>query len=107
MTHAERLTAARAFRKNVLAERDSLREQLAEKTRALAETSGILESLRALAEMTHWAELSSGATMKEGARVRYFGRTYICIKDHTKALTRSPSNEEYWREEAEQWNTRE
>lgn len=99
MTHTERLAAAKEFRKTVLLERDSLRKQLEAKTKELTEKIGIVESLQTLAEMTHWAELTSGTTIKEGEKVRYLAKTYVCIKEHTKALTRSPINGEYWMED--------
>lgn len=98
MTHEERLAAARAFRQNVIAERDTLREQLREKTREALDAMNIAERWRARAEMTLWAELSSGASVAVGDRVRYMLRTYECIKAHSKALTRSPLSLEYWQE---------
>ena len=108
MTHEQRLAAAHAFRTNVLEERSRLRKSLLERESLIArlqqerdEASALVDRWSALAEMTMWAELDSGKTIHTGDRVRYLLRTYECVKDHTKALLRSPLNGEYWKEVAD------
>ena len=93
--------------RQIKADRTSLAARLADSDTLLAqlrqerdESAALLAHWRGLAEMTLWAELASGAAVKLGDRVRYLLCTYECVKDHTKALTRSPLNAEYWQEVA-------
>ncbi|MEG0766536.1 MAG: hypothetical protein RR482_02365 [Clostridia bacterium] len=51
--------------------------------------------------MPVWAELDSGATVAVGTKVRYMLKVYECTTEHTKALTRLPSNGSCWREVAD------
>ena len=81
-----RIDRARAFRRDVLDQLDNLR----------LERVTLLEKIQRLKSMTLWAELDSGASIKVGDEVRYFFKTYHCIKAHTKALTRRPTDTEYW-----------
>ena len=82
----------------IQADRTTLRERLQEKAQALAEVETMASRWKTLAEMTLWAELDSGAAISEGQRVRYLMHTYECIQAHTKALTRRPTVEQYWKE---------
>ena len=86
MSNRERLTA--------IIERARRRETLLAQARSSLTSLG--ERFAALKAATYWAELDSGASIAVGATVRYFGKTYTCIKVHTKALLRSPLNGEYW-----------
>ena len=77
-------------------EKDSLIERLrAERD----EKAALLEHFRELAEMTTWAELDSGSHIAVGVRVRHMLHVYVCVKDHTKALIRSPIDTQYWQRE--------
>ena len=78
-----------------LADSDGIRARLQQERDELRSSA---DRWRALAEMTLWAELDSGASIKVGDRVRYMLRTYECTADHTKALTRRPTVTEYWKE---------
>ncbi|MDO4581972.1 MAG: hypothetical protein Q4B96_05265 [Bacillota bacterium] len=89
---SERIAAALAHVRGIL---DSRAAEIREKDELLAELRNKFERLDAT---TFWAELDSGKSIAEGAEVRYFGKYYRCIKAHTKALLRSPLNEEYWQE---------
>ena len=84
--------AAQAVKERYDARETLLARLQAERDDAAAQ----VEKWRALAEMTRWAELSSGAAINAGDRVRHGLHTYACVKAHTKALTRSPINTEYW-----------
>ena len=75
-----------------------LQAREAERKTRISELEALVNKWKELAEMTRWAELSSGANVAEGDKVRHLFKTYICIKAHTKALTRSPINTEYWTE---------
>ena len=94
-------TSLRAQLADASAERDSLRTQLADKLTELAAANSLAARWRALADMTYWAELASGATVKSGDRVRYLGRTYECTQEHAKALLLSPQNGAYWQKAEE------
>ena len=85
---ADRLERAIAFRKNVLDELGNLR----------VERVSLLEKIEKLRNMTLWAELDLGAAISVDTEVRYFFRTYRCIKAHTKAITRRPTDTAYWEE---------
>ena len=81
---------------------EQLRQERAEAVSLLEAARQNMESWRQLAEMTNWWEIASGKAIKAGDRVRYALRTYVCIKDHTKALTRSPLDNQYWEQEETQ-----
>jgi len=49
-----------------------------------------------LSNTTFWAELDSGVDVAVGTEVRYRGTYYVCIRAHTKGLTRLPTNRTYW-----------
>ena len=85
---SSRLERAIAFRRDVLNELGNLR----------IERVTLLEKIQKLKNMTLWAELDSGASIAVGTEVRYFLKTYKCIKAHAKALTRRPTDSEYWEE---------
>lgn len=73
----------------------NLAERLQER---FAEAERVAESLRAELSIPIWAELDSGASIAVGDRVRYVLRVYECTTAHTKALTRRPTVDTYWRE---------
>ncbi len=66
-----------------------------------AET-GFIAKLKAAVSMTHWLELETGAAVAAGMRVRYFRKTYVCIKAHEKSLLHTPLDTAYWQEESAQ-----
>lgn len=86
-----RIERARAFRRDVLDQLSGLR----------AERVTLLEKIQRLKSVTLWAELDSGASVAVGDEVRYMFKNYRCIKAHTKALTRRPTDTEYWEELAD------
>ncbi len=65
----------------------------------LAESLTALQArFQALSTLRIWAEAETGETIPLGERMRYLGHTYECILAHEKALTRRPSNPQYWKE---------
>jgi hypothetical protein len=77
------------------AEAVTLAERLQQR---FAEAEQLATSLRAELSIAIWAELDSGASIAVGDRVRYMLKVYECTTAHTKALTRRPTVETYWRE---------
>ena len=62
----------------------------------MEERESLIVRLQARLHMPVWAELDSGASIRAGETVRYALAEYTCILSHTKALTRRPTNPEYW-----------
>lgn len=94
VSRMSRLNRAIAFRENVL---DRL-------TTLQTERHGLLNRIDALQSklaVTHWGDDDSGHQYHVGDQRRYLLKIYQCIKAHTKALTRSPKDDEYWQEVAE------
>lgn len=60
------------------------------------EKDTLIARLRMKLAMPLWAELDSGASIAVGYECRYMLHEYRCITAHTKALTRRPTNTEYW-----------
>ena len=93
----------RAFRAEVLAERESLRaereslrEQLTAKIAEMTSVEAARDRLRAFVDTPEWGEMDSGAAISEGDIVRYGVLRYRARTGHTKALTRIPLNILYW-----------
>lgn len=78
-----------------------IRQLRSDKTIAESRAAQFESRIAALQEklsMPIWAELESGSTVRIGTKVRYMLRVYECIAEHTKALTRLPTNGNYWQE---------
>jgi hypothetical protein len=87
MTHEERLEAARAFRVNVLDERDRLLMRL-------FDAEAARDALHEFIDTPDWATLDG--VVPEGTITRFGALRYRAKSTHNKALTRSPLNLLIW-----------
>lgn len=96
--YAERKAAILSRIGSIKAERTEAVTLLETFRQRVQDAESIADALRAELSITTWAELDSGASIAVGDRVRYVLKVYECTAAHTKALTRRPTVDTYWRE---------
>lgn len=78
--------------------KSQLRERVAARKAEIGAKDGIISRLQARLDTPHWGDDDTGYDYAIGDRRRYLTNTYVCVKAHSHALTRRPTDDEYWLE---------
>lgn len=79
--------------------RAQLKERVTARKNDIAGKDSLISALRDKLSVTAWAEDESGHSYAVGDKRRYLTNIYRCVKAHTKALTRRPTDGEFWARE--------